>query len=99
MEPEELKAKKARLAALNDQLRDIRKEGAALAREIAEAESPFKTGDKITWKHGTGRRTGVIQGVATVGQYMTRVIRADGSDGALIRVYEYQDPQLWKESA
>lgn len=60
-------------------------------RELEQAQaaevSPFKVGQKITWKHGKGRRGGVVLHFSGVGALIARIILKNGGDGGTKRVY------------
>lgn len=74
---------------LDGKMCEIAKKIRELEMEIAEAESEFKAGDKITWRFGKGRRQGIIQSVLKGGHFYVRVILKSGADGALCKVYSW----------
>jgi ribosomal protein L35AE/L33A len=55
--------------------------------QSAEA-SPFKIGQTITWKHGNGRRRGVVVNfIGVSGDVIVRIVLKNGGNGRTKRVY------------
>lgn len=70
---------------LNNRIRELEKIQAAEA-------SPFKIGQTITWKHGRGRRLGVVESYMGVsGDVIARIILKNGGNGGTKLVHLWWD--------
>ena len=83
------------LQSLIEQRNALDKRIRELEQAQAEAASPFKLGQTITWKHGKGRRRGVILSFRgyTLQSMLVRIILKSGADGDTKRVHEWDDPK------
>lgn len=89
-----------------DELQDLIEQRNALDKRIRELEkikaaeaSPFEIGQTITWKHGNGRRRGVVENFMGVsGDVIARVILKNGGNGGTKRVYLAWDKPLAEDA-
>ncbi len=88
MDQSELQSLIEQRNALDKRIRELEQAQAAEA-------SPFKVGQSITWKHGRGRRRGVVSRFSGVGALVARIVLKNGGDGGMKRVYyAWDDPKL-----
>lgn len=87
------------LQCLIEQRNALDKRIRELEQADAAAASPFKVGQTITWKHGKGRRRGVVIHFSGVGALIARIILKNGSDGGTKRVYYAWDKPEAEEIA
>lgn len=84
------------LYQVNMTLRPLLETKRDLEVELMWAKSPLQAGDVIEWGSPKGRRKGTIIGAHRWGEkcsWMVRFIRTDGTDGSVVNVYPYHEPQ------
>lgn len=86
-----IEEKKARIDQLNEELEVREAERRQLMQEVNEAQSRFKVGDEILFKHGQTKKEGRVKEIlgVTCGENSYLVIpkRKDGSDGSTVKLY------------
>ena len=102
-----IEEKKARVYALDDQVRGLQQECSQLKQEITDEEAPIKVGEWLEWNAGRTRRKGRVKrviggGYATTGnvsRYIVEPLLKSGKLGAPVDAYTWDSNKVEKVDA